>query len=291
MRHPRPHFVGRSAERVTGSFIYESRDVKDSFLVRGGDDIRFCFHCYEGIRSSSDVCVSTVQPELIYEAVQMLNGGFNCQFCFYCIQNCADCRYCWMCVGCKDCFGCVGLKKKQYCVLNKQYTKQDYEKLVREIVELMRKTGEWGEFFPLELSPAPYNHSLAQRVYPLTREEAKNAELWWYDKPLVSGQAVDASDLPDELPRSDEALVVRSAASGTLFRITSEEIRRYRDFKVPLPRVSYDERMQERAVELGGVELYERQCAETGKAIITPISPETPWIVWEKTAYENTFFS
>ena len=35
------------------------------------------------------------------------------------------------------CFGCVGFKHKQYCILNKQYTKEEYEKLVQKIIKQM----------------------------------------------------------------------------------------------------------------------------------------------------------
>lgn len=44
----------------------------------------------------------------------------------------------------RDCFGCIGLHdNEQYCILNKQYTKQEYEELVQKIIEHMQKAGEW----------------------------------------------------------------------------------------------------------------------------------------------------
>ena len=30
----------------------------------------------------------------------------------------------------RNCFGCVNLKDSEYCVFNKQYTKEEYEKIV-----------------------------------------------------------------------------------------------------------------------------------------------------------------
>ena len=47
------------------------------------------------------------------------------------------------CFACKYCFGCVGLRNKSYCILNKQYTKEEYETLVPRIIAHMRETGEW----------------------------------------------------------------------------------------------------------------------------------------------------
>jgi hypothetical protein len=78
-------------------------------------------------------------------------------------------------------FLCVGLRNKSYCILNKQYTKEEYEELVPRIIEKMMTTPlrqgfegqmEWGEFFPTSLSPFGYNETVAQEYFPMMREEA-----------------------------------------------------------------------------------------------------------------------
>ena len=68
-------------------------------------------------------------------------------------------------------FWCVWLKNKSYCILNKQYTKEEYEILVPKIIENMMKTWEWWEFFPSSISPFGYNETVAQEYFPLNREE------------------------------------------------------------------------------------------------------------------------
>lgn len=55
----------------------------------------------------------------------------------------SELAYCIDCYDTKNCFGCIGLRNKQYCILNKQYTKEQYEELVPKIIEHMTKTGEW----------------------------------------------------------------------------------------------------------------------------------------------------
>jgi len=50
-------------------------------------------------------------------------------------------------------FGCIGLKRNEYCVLNRQYSKDEYKKTVLRLIEHMKKTGEYGEFFPIDISP------------------------------------------------------------------------------------------------------------------------------------------
>lgn len=39
-------------------------------------------------------------------------------------------------------FGCANMRDKQYCILNKQYTHEEYEKLVPQIIEKMQADGE-----------------------------------------------------------------------------------------------------------------------------------------------------
>ena len=35
----------------------------------------------------------------------------------------------------------------------------------------MKSTGEWGEFFPHEMSPFGYNETVAQEYFPMTEDE------------------------------------------------------------------------------------------------------------------------
>ena len=94
-------------------------------------------------------------------------------------------QYCINCHSSSNVFGCVGLRKKQYCILNKQYTKEEYEELVPRIIQHMDtmpyvdakgRKYTYGEFFPPELSPFAYNETIAQEYFPLTKEEAREKD-------------------------------------------------------------------------------------------------------------------
>jgi len=65
--------------------------------------------------------------------------------------------------------------------MNKSYSEREYETLCAKIVGHMQSTGEWGEFFPHELSPFGYNESVANEYFPMTATEAKKAGWNWYD--------------------------------------------------------------------------------------------------------------
>src|SRR3989344_4863020 len=98
----------------------------------------------------------------------------------------------------------------------------------------MRRMGEHGEFFPMTVSPIPYNHSLAQRYFPLTQAEVAERGLVWYEEHFPdAAAAIDPSLPPDIVSAVDDPIVVRSEQSGRLFRITSREIQQFRRFNVP----------------------------------------------------------
>ena len=81
--------------------------------------------------------------------------------------------YCDSCFNCKDCFACVGLRNnQQYCIFNKQYTKEEYENTVPKIIDHMIANGERGNYWNPQISTVGYNESVAQEAFPLTKEEA-----------------------------------------------------------------------------------------------------------------------
>ncbi len=56
----------------------------------------------------------------------------NCSYLMDC-NSCTDCHFSAFLSSCNDCFGCVALTHKKYCIFNKQYTKQEYFKKVKEL--------------------------------------------------------------------------------------------------------------------------------------------------------------
>lgn len=288
-KQPRPHATLHKTENCSGNFIAESKNVKESFLIQHGEDLKYCFNLYEGTKDCMDYSFFGRRAELIYESCL---GGINIyglSFCMQCRDGSSNLIYCYCCDSSQDCFGCSGLRKKQYCIFNKQYSKEEYEVLVPKIIEHMQKTGEWGKFFPETMTPMPYNRSIAQRYFPLTKDEAIKRGFKWHEEDVKTFPGIiKASELPDDLPLNDDAITVQSI-NGNPFRIIPQEIRRYREFNVPLPRLSYEERMDERAQKLGGLKLYERICAKTGKKILTTYSPDSPYIIWDVDVYDAEF--
>ncbi len=70
------------------------------------------------------------KSENCYESIDCINSNklFYSQEC----EGCADSIALFDCRNCLNCIGCVGLINKSYCIFNKQYTKEDYNKFLNE---------------------------------------------------------------------------------------------------------------------------------------------------------------
>ena len=291
-KHPRPHVVGRRIENSVGDYLYSVNNVQSSFIIREGENLSHCFNLQMGARDCRDVSLFGGDAELMYECVVTGMNASRLRFCYDCWDGVTELSYCWMCMNSHDLFGCVGVRKKSYCVLNRQYDAKDYHDLVTRIVEHMRATGEWGEFFPAALSPFAYNHTIAHRYFPSTKEETTRKGLRWAEgEPRPVSAAVAAAALPEGLPADDAPMTVLSALSGRPFRVTGAELQRYRALRVPLPRWTYDERMEQRARRLGGIQLFQRPCQKTGKVLLTTWRPDSPQLIWDRDEYVREFES
>ena len=180
--NPRPHATMPLSEECTGNFITQSKNVHDSFFIQHGENLKYCFNLYEGANDCMDYSFSGRKAEMIYETCIAVINVYGILFSVQCRDGSSNLIYCYGCDQTKDCFGCSGLRRKQYCIFNKKYSKEDYEKLVPQIIEHMKKTGEWGQFFPNSFTPMPYNRSMAQRYFPLRKDQAIAQNFAWHEE-------------------------------------------------------------------------------------------------------------
>src|SRR3989338_446586 len=145
---------------VVGDFIENSKNINHSYGLVEAEDSKNVYFAMNAVRDSQDLMFCGMTEEC-YEFMYGGRGANKVVFGISCGGGCKNLFYCDNCRGCSDCFGCVGLDKKQYCILNKQYTKEEYEKMMPEIIEHMKempykdKNGKvypFGEFFPTEIS-------------------------------------------------------------------------------------------------------------------------------------------
>ncbi len=208
-------------------------------------DCRYIYHC-PPLKDCFDL-TNTGKAELCYETL-VSNDAYKSLFTNEC-WNTNESFYCNHCFNCDNLFGCSGLKKQKYCIFNKQYSKDEYEKLVTKIVEHMKKTSEWGEFFPMEISPFCYNETTAQEYFPLKKEEVLKMGLKWYEdesEKMYKGPKYEIPDNTKDVPEDICNKILICEETKKPFKIIPQELKFYQKLKLPIPRICHEQRHKNR---------------------------------------------
>ncbi len=277
-----------NSEHCTGDFIENSKHCQDCYDVNESQDSRYVTVGVQ-VKDNYDCSNMYIKPELAYETLGTIET-YNTAYCLFVFHS-QNLLYCEYCFHCKDCFGCVGLQRKQYCIFNKQYAKEEYEQLVPKIIEHMQKGGEWGLFFPPEFSPFGYNESLAHEYMPLTDREAKERGFHWrkiVEKNPEVKKTIPAGSLPDSIDDIPDDVInwaIVCPITHRPFRILKQELDFYRRQKLPLPRLHPDERYDRRLALRNPRRLWKRECMKCQKPIETTYAPDRPEIVYCEECY------
>ncbi|KKP33302.1 MAG: hypothetical protein A2312_04815 [Candidatus Staskawiczbacteria bacterium RIFOXYB2_FULL_32_9] len=192
------------------------------------------------------------------------------------------------------------MHNKAYCILNKLYSKEEYEALVPKIIEQMKKAGEYGEFFPPELSPFAYNETLAQDYFPKTKEQVLAMGMRWRDSAEKKYNiTMKNNQIPNDIRATSDSIldeIIECAHGGncsdhcaTAFRIIPQELQFLRKMDIPLPRLCPLCRQGERVRLRNPMHLWHRKCMKLGcnNEFETSYAPDRPEIVYCEQCYNN----
>ncbi len=277
--YPRKYLHGKKNERVTGDYINNSGKCTNAFFSNNCEDNINTFFTI-GLKNSMDITVSPVNNEFLYECHAVPRQNSYIKFSDLCANGSTNLEYCSNLDTCSNCFGCIGLRHKEYCILNKQYSKEDYESVVEKIKKQMiempykdrgGRIYKYGEFFPPEASPFAYNESMAQEHFPLSKQDAEKQGYAWKDlkerdyAPTLTAYEIpsEASEIPDDIGK--EILGCMNEGSGdhncqTAFRILPNELIFYRQNNIPLPKHCPNCRHNQRLEYRNQLVLHEEKC-------------------------------
>jgi len=160
-KFPQPFAHHKRCENSSGDYLINCKNTANSFLSEETWD---CENLFIGIQVKNAYDISSYGwGEILYEVASSIED-YDCQFCSSTV-NLKFCQYCYQCQNSQNLFGCAGAKNLKYCILNKQYSKEEYEVMKARIVEHMKKTGEYGEFFPIKISPFKYTDTVADEYF------------------------------------------------------------------------------------------------------------------------------
>ena len=311
-------FIYKSVN-VSGDNVLHSKNSKMIFDVyQGLEDSKYVVHAIT-LKNSYDGYGMGYNAELLYEGVDF---GLDSARNMFGVLNhrSMDTAYTYMCYSSKYLFGCVGLRSKQYCILNKQYTKEEYEELIPKIIEHMNAMPykdtngvvyKYGEFFPSELSPFYYNETIANEYYPLTEKEASRLGFKWKSK-IERKYNVDlkTEDLPDHIKDVDDSIVgkvIECIHHGSCeeqcteaFKIRDSELQFYKKNNLALPRLCSNCRHFQRLKKRNPLKLWHRKCMcdknhphherNCNIEFETSYAPDRPEIIYCESCYQQEVY-
>ena len=306
-----------ASNNCTGDGIHNSKNVCSSFVVNDSENLKYCWRIPTGYKDSYDVSGS-LDSELIYEAALAADHNYFLKFHIQC-RSSKNLEYCMYCSLSTNCFACIGLRSKQYCILNKQYTKEEYEELVPKIIKHMNdmpyissrknpSTGsgqvyKYGEFFPSELSPFCYNETIAQEYFPLTKEEATEQGYKWKEKEERNYNIdIKTKDIPNDIKEVNESIinkVIECEHQGKCneqcteaFKIIQDEYTFYKRINLPIPLLCPNCRHYQRLKQRNPLKLWHRKCMKEGctNEFETSYAPDRPEIVYCERCYQQEVY-
>jgi hypothetical protein len=226
----------RNCKDCTGDALFNCKNSHSSFFARACEDVKFLTKGND-VKDSYDITPGGESSQC-YEALTADNNYMGL-FTIFSFKN-QEVSYVENCNSSKHLFGCSAIKHGQYCILNKEYSKDEYFKLKDKLIEHMKSTGEYGEFFPSVTSNFGYNETVAQEYFPLSKEEALKLGFKWWDKlqKTTGRETMKREEIPDSINDVQESILKEVLACkdcGRNYKIVQNEFSFYKKHSIPIP--------------------------------------------------------
>jgi hypothetical protein len=283
----------------TGNRLINSKMSKDSFWANDLENCRYILFL-DGAKNSYD-CNNSGKPELCYESVTPDNS-FHSLFSVFC-WKCTFAFYSYNCHSSNNIFGSIALKHGEYSIFNKRYSKKEYVNLKEKIISHIKKTKEWGEFFPVFVCPYAYNESFNMDVSLLNKNEVLAQNFKWKEsKEKDYSITLHQKEVPESIDTIGEEVlseVIECTHGGrcdhncpTAFKLIERELQFYKKMNIPIPSLCPNCRYYERLKQRIPIRLWHRKCMKEGcsNEFETSYAPDRPEIVYCEKCYQKEVY-
>jgi hypothetical protein len=301
LKFPKKYYHGANNMNFSGDYLENTANTTNSFNCRRNKDTSYLQDAWEA-NDCLDI-TEILSNELSYQiqGCAFIRNSISIRSTFHT----TDSYYCDMCNTLSNCFGCMGLRNNEYAILNKKYSKEEYLDLKEKLIEHMKNTGEWGEFFdPKIIAPFAYNESVAFDYFPLTKEQAISKGYAWYDRPAREyAVTMKTENIPETIAETNDSIlkeIIECSSQNnpdkekyplcaTAFRIAQIELDFYRATGMPIPHKCPACRRQDRFYLRNPRKLWKRNCMNGGctNEFETSYAPDRPEIVYCEKCYQQ----
>lgn len=289
-----PHRENNNIKTVnsTGDYLYECKSVKDSFEASKAENCRYIFSS-KAIKDSLGTTGFGTNSENLLEVVA--TGYSSNTIGSFWAENSQDILYGFNVRNCHDCIGCDALKNGRYAILNKEYPKEEYERLKDIIVKELEEKDLYGLMMPPSIAPFAYNETIAQDNFPLSKEEALAQGFRWEDdiQKTEGKETLQPEEIPDHIKDIKDSIIeeiLKCIDCSRNYKITEQELLFYRKQNLPIPRKCFYCRHQNRIIHRGPYKFWNRNCNKCSILINTNYAPDRPEIVYCEKCYQQEVY-
>lgn len=248
-----------NSTNVSWNFVLDSNNVENGYWIfnmTNGRNLMFSW--------------SDVSAENCYDLIFWWKGTVDCYwtsnfgwnpenvYMSYNVWYWSNIFYSYWVVWCSYCIWCVWIQNKQYCILNKQYTKQEWEELSDKIFSQMEDDNILWKYFPWSLNPLHFNDSFAWLVWNFTRDEVEKKWFMWKEdeikvdipewadvihiKDLYDYEWYDSNQKWKINPEILKKVIVDE--KGNYYKIVQMEYDFLVKYSLPLPKIHWLDRMK-----------------------------------------------
>lgn len=178
--------INYGSKNSSGNAIYFCENVENGFFMsrlKNGRNV-WCGHGTNGSNDFYD-CFDTGVNSKDFYAVMWAGENADNIYCSAEIGRSSHIFYSYFLESCSFCLGCVGLKNKHFCILNKQYSKEEWYKKADEIFSFMERQEILWEFFPPSVNPFYFNDTIAYFFdSSFSQEEIKKDAYLWREQAI-----------------------------------------------------------------------------------------------------------
>lgn len=268
------------SENAIGNYLVNCKNAYSCFDSNDLWDCRYVTRAFMPLKDCIDL-VECGGGELVAMSVTVGYNATKITYSQQMLDQVSESAYSTFCHFSSNLFGCIGLKRKKFHILNKEYSPEEYKVMVEKIKEHMKKTGEFGQYFPRQIAPFAYNESLAQQWYPLTKEQTLQKGFQWKEEEEIA-TAQEKKSPPENLTETSEKTIseIFSCTScNKKFKIIKEEFEFYKKISMTSPDQCFKCRHAERIALRGPRSSIWRACDTCGKNTMTNLTKEAATIM------------
>jgi len=288
----------------SGSYVFNSKNCHECYDVSDCEDSKYLLAIYRKTQKNCyDLSTFGFNIENIYEGMNIFENSSYIKFCDGCGLNAINIEYCKSVIGGQNCFGCVSVRKGENVIFNKVYSKEEFkilrEKIIKHMDEMpyIDKLGniyKYGEFFPVELSPFPYNMTFAQLFNPKAKNEIEEIGGSYLEENKNEYNITKKSeDIPDNIKDVEDSIlneVIGCNKCGRGYKIIEMELRFLRKMNLPIPQECPFCRMNEKLnLWVDNMHLKDRICDKCGRDFKTHWNKERAPLIYCKECYKLEF--